>query len=208
MAGPQGPATRVQDHYRANPRGKRYQKNHPNRPRGRAHGQTGASNGRSCILDIRVLQKSAGSLVVEATRFAPYRSLQVHSAGVRTSDRHGRGSRTLSRGDGWQHPRMASPCGRPRFRRVSCEHGFSVVLDGDACPVRGRHAIVYMRSIARCDDVVSATVLRRSCANAENALSVYPAFPTRESSGAKVSGGRPACFLCAGSPRQIMSCDH
>jgi hypothetical protein len=45
----------------------------------------GASGSAACLLDLPVMQKSGGSLVVEATRFLPDRSFQVHWAGVRTS---------------------------------------------------------------------------------------------------------------------------
>ena len=38
------------------------------------------------MLDVHVMQKSGGSLVVEATRFEPERGFQVHWAGMRTSD--------------------------------------------------------------------------------------------------------------------------
>jgi hypothetical protein len=38
------------------------------------------------VLDVHVVQKSGGSLVVEATRFEPNRGFQVHWAGVRPSD--------------------------------------------------------------------------------------------------------------------------
>jgi hypothetical protein len=46
----------------------------------------GASGSRPCILDVAVMQRFGGSLVVEATRFAPDRGFQVHWAGVQTSD--------------------------------------------------------------------------------------------------------------------------
>jgi hypothetical protein len=46
----------------------------------------GAFGGRPCTLDVDVMQKSGGSLVIEATRFTPDRGFQVHWAGVRTSD--------------------------------------------------------------------------------------------------------------------------
>jgi hypothetical protein len=45
----------------------------------------GASGNRPCILDVPVMQRFGGSLVVEA-RFEPDRGVQVHWAGVRTSD--------------------------------------------------------------------------------------------------------------------------
>lgn len=45
----------------------------------------GASSSTACILDLPVMQQSGGSLVIEATRFSPDRSFQVHWAGVRTS---------------------------------------------------------------------------------------------------------------------------
>ena len=46
----------------------------------------GASGNRSCVLDVHIMQKSGGSLVVEATRFEPDRGFQVHWAGARTSE--------------------------------------------------------------------------------------------------------------------------
>jgi hypothetical protein len=46
----------------------------------------GSPSNRPCVLDVHVMQKSGGSLVVEATRFEPNRGFQVHWAGVRTSD--------------------------------------------------------------------------------------------------------------------------
>lgn len=38
-----------------------------------------------CVLDMQVIQKSGGSLVIEATRSKPDRLFKVHWAGVRTS---------------------------------------------------------------------------------------------------------------------------
>jgi hypothetical protein len=46
----------------------------------------GAPGGRPCVLDVHVIQKSGGSLVIEAKRFGPDPGFQVHWAGVRTSD--------------------------------------------------------------------------------------------------------------------------
>jgi hypothetical protein len=46
----------------------------------------GAPGGRACILDLPVMQKSGGSLVIEAMRSEPDRIFQVHWTGVRTSD--------------------------------------------------------------------------------------------------------------------------
>jgi hypothetical protein len=46
----------------------------------------GASISRPCVLDVHVMQKFGGSLVVEVTRFEPERGFQVHWAGVRTGD--------------------------------------------------------------------------------------------------------------------------
>jgi hypothetical protein len=44
------------------------------------------SGSRSCILDVRVIQRFGGSLVVEAVRLEPERAVEVHWAGVRTDD--------------------------------------------------------------------------------------------------------------------------
>jgi hypothetical protein len=40
---------------------------------------------RSCILDVRSMQKLGGSLVVETSQLEPARNFRVHWAGVRTS---------------------------------------------------------------------------------------------------------------------------
>ncbi len=39
----------------------------------------------TCVLDVQTMQKSGGSLVVEASRFDPGRIFRVHWVGVRTS---------------------------------------------------------------------------------------------------------------------------
>jgi hypothetical protein len=39
----------------------------------------------TCVLDVQVMQRSGGSLVVEATRRKPGHAFQVHWAGLRTS---------------------------------------------------------------------------------------------------------------------------
>ena len=63
-------------------------------------------------------------------------------------------------------PAAGSPVRVPTLpQSVIVSTALQVMLDGDACPVIGSHAIVYMRSVARCDGVVSASALRRSCAN-------------------------------------------
>lgn len=46
----------------------------------------GAAGSAPCVLDVHVMQKSGGSLVIEATQVEPGRGFQVHWAGVRTSD--------------------------------------------------------------------------------------------------------------------------
>jgi hypothetical protein len=43
-------------------------------------------NSMSCILDVQIMQKSGGSLVVESTQFEPSRIFQVHWAGAQTSN--------------------------------------------------------------------------------------------------------------------------
>jgi hypothetical protein len=45
-----------------------------------------APDSMSCILDVQTMQKSGGSVVVEATQFEPSRIFQVHWAGARTSN--------------------------------------------------------------------------------------------------------------------------
>jgi hypothetical protein len=45
-----------------------------------------ASGSTACVLDFHVMQKSGGSLVVEATRLESGRGFLVHWAGRRTSD--------------------------------------------------------------------------------------------------------------------------
>lgn len=45
-----------------------------------------APDSMSCILDVRTMQTSGGSLVVESTRFEPSLIFQVHWAGARTSN--------------------------------------------------------------------------------------------------------------------------
>jgi hypothetical protein len=45
-----------------------------------------ATDSTSCLLDVQTMQKSGGSLVVEATQFEPSRIFKVHWAGVRTSN--------------------------------------------------------------------------------------------------------------------------
>lgn len=49
----------------------------------------GEPGGRMCVLDLPVMQKSGGSLIVEAARSKPDRSFQVHWTGVRTSNGQG-----------------------------------------------------------------------------------------------------------------------
>jgi hypothetical protein len=44
------------------------------------------SSNRPCILDVNVMQKFGGSLVIEATQRKPDRSFRVHWAGGRTSN--------------------------------------------------------------------------------------------------------------------------
>jgi hypothetical protein len=39
-----------------------------------------------CTLDLRVMELSGGSIVIDATQFAPVLAYRVHWAGVRTSD--------------------------------------------------------------------------------------------------------------------------
>lgn len=46
----------------------------------------GASSRRRCALDVPVMQRSGGSLFIEAMQFKPDRRFQVHWAGSRTSD--------------------------------------------------------------------------------------------------------------------------
>jgi hypothetical protein len=46
----------------------------------------GAAGSGPCVLDVHVMEKYGGSLVVEAKWFEPDRGFQVHWAGVRTSD--------------------------------------------------------------------------------------------------------------------------
>lgn len=41
---------------------------------------------KTCVLDMQVIQRSGGSLVIEATRSKPDRLFKVHWAGLRTSD--------------------------------------------------------------------------------------------------------------------------
>jgi hypothetical protein len=45
----------------------------------------GASSRRRCALDVPVMQRSGGSLLIEAMQFKPDRRFQVHWAGLRTS---------------------------------------------------------------------------------------------------------------------------
>ena len=45
-----------------------------------------ATDTMSCILDVQIMQKSGGSLVVESTQFEPSRIFKVHWAGARTSN--------------------------------------------------------------------------------------------------------------------------
>ena len=45
----------------------------------------GASSRRPCALDVAVLQRFGGSLMIEAMQFKPDRRFQVHWAGSRTS---------------------------------------------------------------------------------------------------------------------------
>jgi hypothetical protein len=47
-----------------------------------------AAGRMSCILDVQTMQRSGGSLVVEALQFTPGRIFRVHWAGVRTSGDH------------------------------------------------------------------------------------------------------------------------
>jgi hypothetical protein len=44
------------------------------------------SSSRPCTLDVHVMQKFGGSLIVEATQLAPDRSFRVHWAGRQTSN--------------------------------------------------------------------------------------------------------------------------
>lgn len=46
------------------------------------------TSGMSCTLDVQTMQRSGGSLVVEASEFSPSRIFRVHWAGVRTSSNH------------------------------------------------------------------------------------------------------------------------
>jgi hypothetical protein len=46
----------------------------------------GASSRRPCVLDVPVMQRSGGSLMIEAMQFKPDRRFRVHWAGSRTSD--------------------------------------------------------------------------------------------------------------------------
>ena len=41
---------------------------------------------KHCVLDVRAIEKSGGSLVIEATHAKPDDTFQVHWAGLRTSD--------------------------------------------------------------------------------------------------------------------------
>jgi hypothetical protein len=41
---------------------------------------------RTCILDVRMMQRSGGSLIIEAVQFKPDRRFRLHWAGGRTSD--------------------------------------------------------------------------------------------------------------------------
>jgi len=57
---------------------------------------------RACMFDLRVMELSGGSLVIDATQFDPVLSYSVHWAGVRTSQ-------------------DASDCGRTAELRVSAD---------------------------------------------------------------------------------------
>jgi hypothetical protein len=48
--------------------------------------QANASSRRSCVLDLHIMQKFGGSLMIEGTQFEPSRRFRVHWAGARTSD--------------------------------------------------------------------------------------------------------------------------
>jgi hypothetical protein len=47
--------------------------------------QASASSRRGCVLDVHMMQKFGGSLMIEGTQFEPSRRFRVHWAGVRTS---------------------------------------------------------------------------------------------------------------------------
>ncbi len=48
--------------------------------------QADASSRRRCVLDVHMMQKFGGSLMIEGAQFEPSRRFRVHWAGARTSD--------------------------------------------------------------------------------------------------------------------------
>lgn len=69
---------------------------------------------RACMFDLRVMELSGGSIVIEATRFDPVLSYRVHWAGVRTSN-------------------DATDCGRAAELRVSAD-GIAALSMAAAAP--------------------------------------------------------------------------
>lgn len=69
---------------------------------------------RACMFDLRVMELSGGSIVIEATRFDPVLSYRVHWAGVRTSN-------------------DATDCGRAAELRVSAD-GIAALSIAAAAP--------------------------------------------------------------------------